>query len=550
MINTSKIMARLSLILGIAMLGLSLLLSEYRIETAVGRGTERPLRWGPTLFRFTLAINGLWLLAAARILFSSSSHVRNGSRTRVTPGWAWLVLGALALTSLALRVYRLDSTLWLDEISTLREFVQRPFAEILTLFPHGNQHMLYSLMARAAVLTFGESTVSVRLPAVVFGVVSLWPLFLLARRLCSVSEALLCCALLTFSYHHVWFSQNARGYTALLFFATLATHLWLVCLDTNSWKCWAAYAAVVSAGFAAHIGMFFLVSAHVFWWLLSGVRGAGWRWRAAGAWIVACTLTLQFYALSLPHFLDVGMHEPSPESDWTSITWLIAHSWQGAQRGLGGLVPMILGMAMVSLGWHCIYRREPVAAFVTVVPVILVIVTFTLRKQNLFPRYFFFALGFGLLYLVAGAMAISERGFRQWNFRVRRAIGVALVCLMVVASAATLPRCYALPKQDFLGARDYVEGLRGPADDVVTVGLASIAYPGYYAPHWQAIETADQLQARIRSGRAVWLVYTLPAQIRGFHPSIWQLIQAHFRIDRVFPGTLQGGEVYVCRLRN
>ena len=33
--------------------------------------------------------------------------------------------------------------------------------------------------------------------------------------------------LLTVSYHHVWFSQNARAYTALLFFTLIATTLCL-----------------------------------------------------------------------------------------------------------------------------------------------------------------------------------------------------------------------------------------------------------------------------------------------------------------------------------
>ena len=30
--------------------------------------------------------------------------------------------------------------------------------------------------------------------------------------------------ILTVSYHHIWFSQNARGYTAVLFFVVLSTY--------------------------------------------------------------------------------------------------------------------------------------------------------------------------------------------------------------------------------------------------------------------------------------------------------------------------------------
>ena len=63
---------------------------------------------------------------------------------------------------------------------------------------------------------------------------------------------------------------------------------------------------------------------------------------------------------------------------------------------------------------------------------------------------------------------------------------------MILASAATVPRCYALPKQDFAGARDFVEHARGAAEPVVAVGLAGRAYHEYFAPKWSAPATKPE----------------------------------------------------------
>jgi hypothetical protein len=113
-----------------------------------------------------------------------------------------------------------------------------------------------------------------------------------------------------------------------------------------------------------------------------------------------------------------------------------------------------------------------------------------------------------------------------------------------------VPRCYALPKQDFVGARDYVERQRTAGDPVIAVSLAADAYSEYFAPAWPAARTSGELAAlRGPSGRA-FLVYTLPEDLRAFHPDLWSVVHADFDTLKIFPGTLGGGEVYVCRERS
>ncbi len=132
----------------------------------------------------------------------------------------YIGLGALLLVSMAVRLYQLGSGLWFDEIMTLKEYARLPYLEIVTRFKSENQHFLYSLLAHSSILLFGESAWSLRLPAVLFGVGSIWAVYMLGAEVTDRKQAFLASALLAFSYHHLWFSQNARGYTGLLFWTS------------------------------------------------------------------------------------------------------------------------------------------------------------------------------------------------------------------------------------------------------------------------------------------------------------------------------------------
>jgi hypothetical protein len=111
-------------------------------------------------------------------------------------------------------------------------------------------------------------------------------------------------------------------------------------------------------------------------------------------------------------------------------------------------------------------------------------------------RFFFFSMGFGLLIAIRGAMRLPELLLQALGaaplWRVRA--GYAFCALFILASLSTVPRAYALPKQDFTGARDYVEHELGSTLSVAVVGLAAHAYTEYYAPQWPVAETADQLK--------------------------------------------------------
>ena len=113
-----------------------------------------------------------------------------------------------------------------------------------------------------------------------------------------------------------------------------------------------------------------------------------------------------------------------------------------------------------------------------------------------------------------------------------------------------MPKNYALPKQNYSGAKEYVELHSSPSDERVAVSLAGVVYSRYLTPYWPVATTGRDLEALQLNSDHVWLVYTIPIELRAFRPDIWEVIERDFEVVKVFPGTLNGGEIFVCQKKS
>ncbi|MEI8359853.1 MAG: glycosyltransferase family 39 protein, partial [Deltaproteobacteria bacterium] len=164
---------------------------------------------------------------------------------------ALAVLVAITLVAAVARAIGLGSGLWLDEANSLTKVFRLPFGEMLRSYKGENDHPLYSMLAHASMALLGESAWSVRLPAALFGVATVPMLYLLARRIAPRTESLASAAILAVAYHHVWFSQNARGYTAVAFFTVFGLWALLRAVETGRMRDFALYG--LGTGLAACI---------------------------------------------------------------------------------------------------------------------------------------------------------------------------------------------------------------------------------------------------------------------------------------------------------
>ncbi len=511
-------------------------------------------------------ITGLWLLAGMLALHAFLAVVawRKGRWPQVEhplvrlappsePGsqatWRYGIAGLLLIAAL-LRAYHLGTGLWFDEIQTLVDYVRHPLGHILTTYDSQNNHLLYSLLAKLSVLAYGESGWALRLPAAVLGVLSIWAVYAFGRMVTSRREALLAAALLTVSYHHIWFSQNARGYTGLLLGTLVGTAALLKLLSAArpTWRAVVWYGLAMALAVYIHLTAVLVVVAHAIIWAV-----LGWRRRRQGSWaamspalwalILAGTFSLALYAVVLPQLAGTlfGSGPGSHATEWQNPLWLLAESLRGLSRGFpGGPVILIVGFAVGVSGFVSYWRRSQAVAALMVLPAMLTAAAAMLMSHNLWPRLFFFSAGFAVLIGIRGVFAASGA------LAPARATTLATVLVVVgiLLSAVTVPRAWA-PKQDFAAAAHLVETSKGPADAVVTVDLTNYPYREYLNRRWDSVASVGALEGIERSHPRTWVLYTFPVRLSAVQPEIWRHLHATYDTAAVFPGTVGGGAVVV-----
>jgi mannosyltransferase len=516
---------------------------------------EAPLMLGAGLFRVSLFLLGAFLLVG---VFSGLLVDRQGPERvsrRLFDRADVIGLALILCLALALRLINLNSDLWIDEIATLTEQGRASFGEILATYGSQNHHFLYSLLAKVSLGVFGESAAALRLPAVLFGVGSVGALYLLARAVSDRLDAILSAALLTVSYHHVWFSQNARGYSAVLFGSLLGTWIFLRALKSPGARRWMAYGVVAALGVYSHQTMVFVVLAHFLIYAWRAVREktyltrGGWQALYAG-FVLFGLLTFSLHALTLPQILGPALADLSEVGMWKSVAWTVREMVEGLRAGGGGMLGVLLASAVFIAGCVSFWSRSAELVLTLFLSTVLGAAAVAVVGHPLWPRFFFFAVGFAVLVVVRGARASGEGVARRLRAaeRVQSRAGVVLAAMVILVAATSLRWAY-LPKQDYTGARDYVTAERRSGDTVVAVGLARYAYGDLYAPDWQTAETFEEFDRIRRTSAETWVVYTMPVHMEAYHPEILAALRADFDLMRAFPGTLNGGTVFVYRSR-
>lgn len=531
-----------------------LLPSATLIELIRATPAERveELLIGATLFKMGLVVLGCLVMILGKLPIWEAPRLNakplHGPSDKLILG----ILATILLIASVLRLYKLDVGLWYDEIGMSVSYMQMPFGEIFTSYPSESQHFLYTLLARACLTIFGESAWSLRLPAVFFGVGSIGALYYLGRQVSSVQEALLSALLLALSYHHIWFSQNARGYTGLAFWTILASYFFLRGLSEARPQLWLLYAITAALGVYTHVTMLFVISGQclIYLYLLIMRRKEVWPHRWHGAFLgfgLAGLFTLQLHALVLPQVLGtIGLQ--SNVIVWKQPLWTLLEFARGMQISLSGSVAALAAFIVFGAGIVSYTRTNPLVVQLLILPALLGSVVVMTMGHPLWPRFFFFSVGFGTLVVVRGAMflgqltaGILKRPKARWN-----PVGMALCTGLIVVSALSIPHVYA-PKQDYLGALGFVEAHKQPGDLVVTVGLTTLPYMSFYKANWEVADTVEGLNSIRSRATRTWLLYTIPLHLQYEHPELMASIQHDFSVVKQFRGSLGGGTIFVCR---
>ena len=125
-------------------------------------------------------------------------------------------------------------------------------------------------------------------------------------------------------------------------------------------------------------------------------------------------------------------------------------------------------------------------------------------------------------------------------------LGTAVFVLIILAFALSVPKAYG-PKQDYLSALTFIESNKNHNDIVHTIGSTTFVYKEYFNLDWTGLEDKENLDMIRANKNVTWIVYTFPFYIESEYPKVMELIRRDFRTVKRFDGTLNGGEIVVCR---
>jgi 4-amino-4-deoxy-L-arabinose transferase-like glycosyltransferase len=390
-----------------------------------------------------------------------------------------------------------------------------------------NHHYLHNIAAKISMGLFGDAPWAVRLPAMLLGMGTLAAMWFLARDIAGSAIAHITTLLLALSYHEIWFSQNARGYTGLAFFSTLGMILFLRGMTAPTRKIWVLYGLCLAAAVFTHLtGAFFFMAQGVLWLgivITRAVRGG----------LDAPTLRLPFLGFLIGGLITVLLYLPILPSLYHTVSTVAEGSatdvmqeyqnpiWTAAEAirtGIGQAGPLValVGVAVLVLsllGAVALHRDAPYFAPITFLSIGLTVALLMVVGMRIWPRFFFIDIGFLMLLIVMGVrLSCAVVALFLGGERVSRGLFVAAVIAMVAISAFLAKRNYDFPKQDLIGAYNLVEDMRSPGDRVFSVGHTGPIFSEYFKADWPVIFTNDEYDAAMAEPGPVIFVIGFPAR--------------------------------------
>jgi hypothetical protein len=185
--------------------------------------------------------------------------------------WHAAALLAITAAGIALRLLFIDQPMKCDEAATYQIFASRPLIYAISDYPAPNNHVFYTFLEWFITRVFGHDPWSIRLPALVTGVLLIPATYGTTRALFNRDAGLLAAALAAASVYLIHYSTDARGYSIVALAFCLLLCLGAHALEHENRAAWCLMAVVAGLGFYTIPTMLFPFGACVTWLGLAAV---------------------------------------------------------------------------------------------------------------------------------------------------------------------------------------------------------------------------------------------------------------------------------------
>jgi len=426
-----------------------------------------------------------------------------GLRLRVKLNGRHIVLALfvmiIALGS-ALRFYCLGcKSLWNDEVASIKRSEEYSITELSQMF-FRRLPPLYNIVLRLF-LYLGNNEFVVRLPSVIFGLLSIVLIYKLGTLFFGRREGLISAFLLSISTMHIRYSQEARMYSLAMFLALLSFYFFYKALKEGDIKLWIGFTVSTLLGIFTHYYLLFvpLIEMPLFVFILFKNRGSLMtRIQKVGrkklfflvlsfAIIIALAFpALQAASISILRSFETGLAFDVPWGIKPIPSFFIilfdCFNTGGFLRGAlevwsepifyTFLLILLLGLIASAREY-----RKPVTLlllWVFLPTIMLFILSLVLDRPITHPKYMLFVLPGYLIGVSKGVGCVADHLAKRLRFssiappKRNHVISLALV-IGVFAGSAVLPlkQYYESEKPNWRATGEYFEAYASPSDVIL-----------------------------------------------------------------------------------
>lgn len=442
----------------------------HPLNTEAGTPGEDLLS-GVTLLRIMLPIAGLcWLTWTLRLQTRpghSPTRQYDTSWLFIIPAAAILILGTI------IRLPLLEDSLWYDEIAGFWYYGQfGPGPIIGNMFTPAN-HTLQTLGSWASVIMSGGSLEPeiIRLPALILGLATIWPMSALARdafqarpfMLLSITLLLLCpIAILE--------STEARGYAFMLFFGTSSSALLVRYLSNGNTALLPFYAVVTALGIWSHLVTVVVPMGHAVFLLgticldRTDANARRRSWLGVCAIGLAAVTTITLLAPTLPGLLSDSEAFSASRADQPV---LFGREGVNSLLGLGGAWSFwggLSGLTLLGFGLLASFREKGLRRpfLVTGMPILIAVTLVSGLGTWVYARFLVFGISFSVLALAAGIHLLWSRS---------RVLGTVATGVLLLGWGNDLLGRYQVPRQPI---RDIMTAIPKDGSGIGFIGITDL----------------------------------------------------------------------------